>query len=269
MGIPLEESIRLPLLRVIADAGGELQPQQAVVAVETYFSELTEEDKQRLIKSGSEPVFVNLVRWARHDLVKQGHLYREPRGLWRITAGGRTYLEEQWPNWRPRYSTYKRGGSELTSHSGVAEARDSEVAPEIPPMRPHERLKELLRQLGEMLGHYPEAEFHEAPYIYDVVWKAFQQATRPGFVFEVQDKGNLIEALAKLQHAKDAWGSRLFLVVTGERDRKRIELLVAPLLTGTFHRLARELMVLGPEQVENLFESLNHNRDLLRRLLPE
>lgn len=253
MAIPSENSIRIPLLRVIADAGGELRPQHAVAGVLTYFPEVTKEDMQQMTKSGSEPLFVNLVRWARHDLVKQGHLYREPRGLWRITTEGRTYLEEQWPSWQARYSP----------------PTVDEAVPEIPPLRPHERLKEVLRQLGGILGHHPEAEFRETPYIYDVVWKAFQQATRPGFVFEVQDKGNLIEALAKLQHAKDAWGSRLFLVVTGERDRKKIELLVAPLLSGTFHRLARELVILSPEQVENLFDSLNHNRDLLRRLLPE
>jgi hypothetical protein len=85
----------------------------------------------------------------------------------------------------------------------------------------------------------------------------------------VQDKGNLIEALAKLQHAKDTWGSRLFLTVTGDRDRKRIEKLVAPLLTGTFHQLARDLVLLPPEQIERLYEPLNQNRDLIRKLLQE
>ena len=269
MAIPIEESIQLPLLRVIEDAGGELQPKQAVASVEPYFPGLTEEDRRLLTKSGSESVFVNLVRWARHDLVKQDYLYRGPKGLWRITPQGRTHLEERWPAWQARYSARGRSESGLSGGSTGTGPDGAKPGLETPDMRPHERLKELLRQLGDILGHYPQAEFHEAPYIYDVVWKTFQQSTRPGLVFEVQDKGNLIEALAKLQHAKDAWGSRLFLVITGERDRRRIELLVAPLLRGTFHRLARELVVLSPEQVENLFRSLDQNRDLLRRLLPE
>ena len=115
----------------------------------------------------------------------------------------------------------------------------------------------------------PQTEVHEPPYVYDVVWRTFPQASRPGFVFEVQDKGNLIEALAKLQHARDTWGSRLFLTVTGDRDRRRIEKLVAPMLTGTFHRLARVLILLHPDQLERLYEPLNQNRDLIRRLLQE
>jgi excinuclease UvrABC ATPase subunit len=57
--------------------------------------------------------------------------------------------------------------------------------------------------------------------------------------------------------------------VTGERDRIRIEKLVAPMLTGTFHRLARDLILLHPEQLERLYEPLNQNRDLIRRLLQE
>lgn len=38
------------------------------------------------------------------NLVHQGLLHREPRGLWRITPEGRTYLEKRWPSWEPRYS---------------------------------------------------------------------------------------------------------------------------------------------------------------------
>lgn len=88
-------------------------------------------------------------------------------------------------------------------------------------------------------------------------------------MFEVQGRGNLIEALAKLQHARDVWRSGLFLVVTGGRDRRRLEQLVAPLLSGTFHRLARSLTVLLPEQVEECHAALTRHRDLLQKLLPQ
>ena len=258
MAIPIQESIELPLLRVIADAGGELSLKDAVMRVAAFFPELTEEDKSRRLSSGYGLVFANRVQWCRQRLVELGHLYREPRGMWRITPQGKTFLEENWSGWEPRYSI-----GEPTRR------RDDELAPEIPVLRPHEHLKELLRQIGDILGYYPQTEVHESPYIYDVVWRTFPQAPRPGFVFEVQDKGNLIEALAKLQHAKDTWGSKLFLTVTGDRDRRRIDKLVAPLLTGTFHRLARDLVLLHPEQLERLYEPLNQNRDLIRKLLQE
>ena len=274
MAIPMQESIRLPLLRVIADAGGELTLQEAVMRVADFFPELTEQDKQLRLPSGKGFLFTNRVQWTRQKLVELGHLYREPRGLWRITPQGKTFLTDTWSGWEPRYSTgerdTRRDPRQLEGLKLEEERRqDTELAPQIPVLRLHEHLKELLRQVGDILGYYPEIEFHESPYVYDVVWKTFPHAPRPGFVFEVQDKGNLIEALAKLQHAKDTWGSRLFLTVTGDRDRKRIEKLVAPMLTGTFHRLARDLALLPPEQIESLYEPLNQNRDLIRKLLQE
>ncbi|MFC2060847.1 winged helix-turn-helix domain-containing protein [Chloroflexota bacterium] len=274
MAIPLEESIRLPLLRVIADAGGELTLQESVTRVEAFFPHLTTQDRQLRLPSGKGFLFTNRVQWTRQRLVELGHLYREPRGMWRITPQGRTFLEENWSNWQPCYSTDElHKGKRRRQLEGLKLEedlrQDTKPAPQIPVLRPHEHLKELLRQVGDILGYYPEIEFREPPYVYDVVWKTFLEAPRPGFVFEVQDKGNLIEALAKLQHAKDTWGSKLFLTVTGDRDRKRIEKLVAPLLAGTFHRLARDLVLLSPEQIEKLFEPLNQNRDLLRKLLLE
>ena len=275
MAIPMEESIRLPLLRVIADAGDELTLKEAVARAATFFPQLTEQDKQLRLPSGKGFLFTNRVQWTRQRLVESGHLYREPRGLWRITPQGKKFLEDNWSSWQPRYSTgesyTRREHRHLEALIREEERREdtTEPAPQIPVLRPHEHIKELLRQVGDILGYYPEIEFRESPYVYDVVWKTFPQAPRPGFVFEVQDKGNLIEALAKLQHAKDTWGSRLFLTVTGDRDRKRIEKLVAPLLTGTFHRLARDLVLLPPEQIERLYEPLNQNRDLIRKLLQE
>lgn len=275
MAIPVEASIQLPLLRVIADAGGELTLQEAVTRVAAFFPQLTEQDKQLRLPSGKGFLFTNRVQWTRQRLVELGHLYREPKGLWRITPQGNKFLEDNWSSWQPRYSTRepatRRERGRLESLEGEEELRQDTIEAVQPTtvLRPHEHLQELLRQVGDILGYYPEIEFHESPYVYDVVWKTFQQAPRPGFVFEVQDKGNLIEALAKLQHAKDNWGSRLFLAVTGERDRKRVEKLVAPLLTGTFHRLARDLILLSPEQIERLYEPLNQNRDLIRKLLQE
>jgi hypothetical protein len=274
MVIPIEESMQLPLLRVIADAGGELTLKEAIRRVAAFFPELTEEDKRRKLPSGYGLLYANRVQWCRQKLVELGHLYREPRGVWRITPQGKTFLESKWSRWEPRYSIGER--TRRADHGKSEDLRlreqrthDYELVPEVEALCPHEHIKELLRQIGDIFGYYPQTEVHESPYIYDVVWRTFPQASRPGFVFEVQDKGNLIEALAKLQHAKDIWGSRLFLTVTGDRDRRKIEKLVAPMLTGTFHRLAKDLVLIHPEQLEGLYQPLNHNRDLIRKLLQE
>ena len=267
MSIPKEESIRLVLLRVIADAGGELTVHNAVKAVEAYFPELTEEDKKRKLPSGTSNLFVNRVQWARQGLVLADCLYREPRGIWRITPKGKNYLVNNWSDWKPHYSNDRQIHSKQNDKQLNREKDHIEPVPNHSPLSRHEYLQELLSQIGDILGYYTEVEFRESPYIYDVIWKTFPQAQRPSIVFEVQDKGNLIEALAKLQHAKDIWGSSLFLAITGDRDQKRIEKLVAPLLAGTFHRLARDLTILTPEKIEKIYEPLNSNRDLIRKLI--
>lgn len=276
MAIPVTRSICLPLLRVINDAGGELSVQEATARVERYFPELTQEDKLRRYAKTGAAVWPNRIRWARKQLVDEGFLYPEPVGVWRITPRGRDHLEENWAMWQPRYSQDDDNpeaisltpGEDPTGNTALpSEVQESSPPPEIPPLNLHQRLQNWLHQLGDMLGYYPETEFREPPYIYDVVWKTFAGAQRAACVFEVQHRGNLIEALAKLQHAKDAWGSRLFLIVTEERDRRRVDRLVAPLLSGTFHRLARDLVVLTPDRVEDLYQSLNRNRDLLKKLL--
>jgi hypothetical protein len=138
-----------------------------------------------------------------------------------------------------------------------------------PPETLHEHLKALLCDVGSILGYHPEKELREGLHRYDVVWRNFPGAPLPSRVFEVQDRGSLEGALVKLQHAKDIWRSLLFLVVTGEGDRKKVDQYVRPWLVGTFHQLSGALVVLSPDQLEDLYESLNRHRDLLRKLLAE
>ncbi len=256
MPIPRTQNFQLPLLRVIADAGGVLPVAEAIARVQRYFPDLREEDKAKLQPSGKEPVWSNRVRWARLQLALQGYLYRGPRGYWRITPQGEAYLKEHWDNWKPEYSDVKETESQPDSSEEVN-------------IRPHERLKQLLYELGELFGYRTMVEFREPPYIYDVVWQLSPDVPRPVCVYEVQDKGNLFAALAKLQHARDVWGSHLFLLITDERDRKKAEDLVAPLLRGTFHRLAPHLILLDADQVEELHRVLVANRDVLKKMIQQ
>lgn len=144
MAIPMEKSIQLPLLRVITDAGGELTLHEAVKRVEAFFPQLTEEDKRLRLPSGKGFLFRNRVQWTRQRLVELGHLYREPRGLWRITPKGKTFLEDNWSNWQPRYSIGERGTREGHGKGVIAEEerrQDTEPPPQIPVLRPHEHFK--------------------------------------------------------------------------------------------------------------------------------
>jgi len=259
MAIPINRNICLPLLKVINDNGGEFSTRQAISAVEIHYPDLTVQDKQVMQTSGGDTVWSNNVQWARLHLIHSNYLdTKAPRGIWRITEEGRSYLKTNWHEWKPRYSTKKTDKVEPLSN----ETDEKKFSL-------HEQLKQLLCDIGRILKYYPESEFRELPHIYDVVWKNYFGAPRPHMVFEIQDKGSIVSALAKLQHAKDAWGSSLFLVITGESDRKKVEKLVGPYLSGTFHRLARDLVIFSAEQVEELFHSLNRNRDMLKILIEE
>jgi hypothetical protein len=140
----------------------------------------------------------------------------------------------------------------------IKEARSSE--PYTSQSR-HEELKMKIREIGEILGKYPAVEFHAAPYVYDVVWKDAEGLPRPSHVFEVQDKGSVDLALAKLQHARDMWRPKLFLVVTGESDRNKINLLLRPYLQGAFHGISKDTKVLTGEVIDDLHRPFTEHRD--------
>lgn len=87
--------------------------------------------------------------------------------------------------------------------------------------------------------------------------------------FEVQDRGNLNDALVKLQHAYDRWKPYLFLIITGERDWKRAERLLNLSLIGAFHRLRNKIHLLSPQDIKNIFDAFQRDKDLIRLLVRE
>jgi len=145
-----------------------------------------------------------------------------------------------------------------------------EPPPVPPPEREesvHKSLKMKIGQIGEILGRWAKEEYHAPPYVYDVVWKEVEGLPRPSHVFEVQDKGNVDMALSKLQHARDNWNPRLCLVITGEKDRKKVDFLLKPFLEGTFHRIGKETTVLTTEEIEEIHKALTTYRDAIRQFL--
>jgi len=136
------------------------------------------------------------------------------------------------------------------------------------PESPHEHLKFKIKEIGEVLGKKCHVEFSAAPYSYDVVWKEVE-GLPPSHVFEVQDKGSLNGALSKLQHARDIWRPKLFFVITGEKDRSKVDLLLKPYVQGTFHRIAGETLVLTPEVVDQIHTVLMGHTEVLRRFIED
>jgi restriction system protein len=93
MAFPRQSDVDLPLLETIEKLGGSAKPQAIYPVVATYFPGLTEEDlEQRLESYPSTRKWWNLVQWVRQKLVESGEIDGSTRGVWTITAKGRSRL---------------------------------------------------------------------------------------------------------------------------------------------------------------------------------
>jgi hypothetical protein len=113
-----------------------------------------------------------------------------------------------------------------------------------------------------MLGKYAEEEYQR----YDVVWKESGLSPRLSHVFEVQVKGKVEQALAKLKHAYDTQRSKPFLVISDERDVRRARQFLQPYLSGSFHEIGAVTTVLGVEEIERMHRSLNSVKSILHEI---
>jgi len=151
---------------------------------------------------------------------------------------------------------------------------EKEAVPMAPAIEPkpteplHKILKSKIREIGEILGKQTHTEFPAPPYVYDVVWKEIE-ALPPSHVFEIQDKGNVNGALSKLQHARDVWRPKLFLVITGERDRAKVDLLLRPHWQGAFHKISGQTLVLTPDEIDDIHRVLSSHRETIKRFTQE
>jgi len=255
MALPVQKDIELPLLLEIEAMGGEARPQDLYPRVTAHFPQITEADLKETLAGGTSK-WTNGIRWTRESLVLKGQLGRHPRGVWRITEKGRERL--------------RREGL-LEERPVAVEApkaiREEAAPPLVRVEKGHEQVETQIQEIGKILGKYAKKEYHEAPYTYDVIWKDMEWLRRVTHAFEIQDKGNLIEALAKLKHAHDNWGSRLFLIVTEEKDRRKSEQLLEPHFMGTFHEIGAVTTVLSPEDVDELHKFLSRFREVIERFL--
>jgi len=240
MAFPNRNDLELPILLELAAADGELRPTPAFFKeLVTYFPQVTENDLKATNRTGIN-TWENRVHWARLRLVHKGEIDKARYGVWRITDKGRERIRSE-----------------------VGEAQQARQTKE----SVHGKLARQVEEIGWILGRYARREFREDAYSYDVIWKEAERLPRATHVFEIQDKGNVLEALVRLKHAYDNWGARLFLVVTGERDRSRVEKLLAPFFAGAFHEIGSQISLLGAEQIEELHSMLSRHRDIMNKFV--
>lgn len=110
----------------------------------------------------------------------------------------------------------------------------------------HDELIALILAIGRLQGYICQANYRTGRFRLDVVWRRLPQSV-PNYVFEVQVEGNLSEALARLKHAVDLWNSHIYLIArTSDRER------MTELLSGAFHEIQQQLIVVEPEVIREL-----------------
>jgi hypothetical protein len=237
MAYPHIARIELPILQELIATGGVEDVRFLYERLVGYFPQLESGDIQA-ITNGHRREWRRQVQRAGRALAER-HEIERVRGRWSITPVGR-----------------RRATDEGQSFSLADNSTQETTRPEA---LTHTDIQHMLLDIGRVLGYYAQSEFE----YYDVVWRASETSPRLSHVFEVQHKGNIDAALAKLKRAYEAQRSKPFLIVASERDTNRAQKSMSVARTGAFHEIGRVTSILSFEQLHRLHRALTSVEDIL------
>lgn len=185
---------------------------------------------------GHTETWRRLVQRAGREL-DDNNLIKRDRGFWTITQAGRKRVEE-----------------EETSFSFSVASNSTNLE-----TLSHTDVQLMLLEIGKILGYHTQAEFE----YYDVIWRESERNPRISHVFEVQHKGNIDSALAKLKKAYDAQRSKPFLILASERDTNRAQRSTDAAHSGAFREINEAIKILSFEQLRLLHRSLKSIENVL------
>jgi hypothetical protein len=237
MTLPGVARLELPILQELVATGGADDVRFLYERLVAYFPHTNGNLPPSLAREDRQ--------WRRHvqsagRLLDEKRQIERRRGLWSITNNGRKRVDEEAPSF-----------DYTPDETQTAPAAASEFS--------HVEVQRMLLDIGRTLGFHAEMEFE----YYDVVWREGESSPRLSHVFEVQRKGNVDAALAKLKRAYESQRSRPFFVVASERDTNRAQLQMSLAQTGAFHEIERVTTILSFEQLRRLHRALTSVEDLL------
>lgn len=124
----------------------------------------------------------------------------------------------------------------------------------------HNQIRDKLYTIGQLENFISEREYVIDGERLDVTWRRVARGV-PTKVFEVQVGGSVHQALSKLKHAWDLWNSEPFLIIDPKHKQK-----VDELLSGTFHEMSGVIKIVTIDKVEELYNHLISQRELLGQL---
>jgi hypothetical protein len=231
MSLPVSSSIEIPILQELAATGGTDDVRYLYTRLIAYFPQLNESEISE-IKSGENKYWRKAVQKAGKSLDENKCLLRNA-GHWTITKKG--------------YETAQIESSGFT----LAKLQSNPST--------HVTVQESLIEIGNCLGFDAEMEFE----YYDVVWRETKKSSRLSHIFEVQSKGNLDSAFAKLKRAYQSQRSKPFLVISSEKDLNRAR----KSLAQEFQDIEKAVTILTFVQVKQLHRNLIPIQETLSQLL--
>src|SRR4051812_44721804 len=236
MAYPGVARIELPILQELAATGGVEDVRFLYNRLAGHFPQLND-GEVRALENGHRTEWRRLVQRAGRALAGKREVERK-QGRWTMTQTGRKRVSD---------------GGQIFSLTETHETPRTDALT-------HGDVERMLLDIGRVLGYHAESEFE----YYDVVWRASPSSPRLSHVFEVQHKGNIDAAMAKLKRAYEAQRSKPFLIVASERDTNRANRNMSQARTGAFHEIGRATKILSFEQLNKLHRALTSVEDLLQ-----
>lgn len=231
MPLPIYTSIETPILHELYAIGGKDDVRFLYNRLISYFPTLSDSEISN-IKKGAENRWKSAVQKAGKSLDEQSLITRE-RGVWALTKKG--------------YAAASAETSGIILNKTEANALS------------HTEIQQMIYEIGGVLGFFAALEYE----YYDVVWRENAKSPRISHVFEVQSKGNLDSAFAKLKRAFDAQRSKPFLILASERDTRRAQ----KSLTQEFRELENVITILSFVELRKIHENLKEIGDVLPKFL--
>lgn len=232
MPLPKTSSIEIPILQELVATGGSDSLRFLYERLVDYFPQLTDEEISE-IKTHTNKNWRAAVQKS-GKILEQSNFIKRTRGNWTVTEKGRQQVENETNGF-------------IKTESKIADALS------------HTDVQTMLLEIGESLGFFAALEYE----YYDVVWRESAKSARLSHIFEVQSKGNLDSAFAKLKRAYQTQRTKPFLVISTEKDLNRAR----QSLEREFQDIENTVTILTFEQVRRVRASLENVGEIIREFL--
>ena len=231
MSLPISSTIEIPILQELNAVGGTDDVRFLYERLSGYFPQISESEISEIKRGGNNSWRKGVQKAGK--MLDEKNFIRRSRGIWTITEKGNAVIESE------------SSGFTLTN------LKSAELN--------HLNIQEMLIEIAESLGFYAEKEFE----YYDVIWRENKNSSRISHVFEVQSKGNIDSAFAKLKRAFDAQRSKPFLILSSERDTNR----ALKSLNQEFRELEKSITILSFAELRKIHENLAAISNFLPKFL--